>query len=271
MRIKQTLESLGAAPRKSLSQNFLISTHWAEKLATLVTSDSLAEGIWEVGPGLGALTRPLLQRAKVPVRLFEMDRKLAQKLREDLPQISLEEGDFLKCDIASFDPGKKLAFLSNLPYHLSSPILFLLLEHREKFSSLVITFQKEFAERVKAKPRTKAYGALSVLLQLHFDVESAGIIPANAFHPAPKVASMALRFVPRPALNVPYEGLSQLVKTGFAHRRKLLQSNIKPLYSQAKVGAAFEALSLPPKARPEELSPEQWLALHKALVIERPL
>ena len=221
---KVLLDSLGAAARKSLSQNFLLSPHWADRLAS-EAADIDCDALWEIGPGLGALTRPLLEKAKVPVTLFEYDRKLAAYLRETFPQATLIEGDVLDQNLAARSEGKRVSVLSNLPYHLSSAILFRLGELPSVPVQLVLTFQREFAERVCAKPRTPDYSALSVLLQLQFEIENLGIVPPGAFYPVPDVDSQALRFRPKgPPVPAP---LRALIKGAFQQRRKRLAGNLK--------------------------------------------
>jgi 16S rRNA (adenine1518-N6/adenine1519-N6)-dimethyltransferase len=259
---KVILDSLGAAARKSLSQNFLVSPHWAEKLVQ-ASLETPAEALWEIGPGLGALTRGLLASAKVPVTVFEFDRKLSEHLRGTFPEIHLVEGDVLKQDLASHQAGKKVSVLSNLPYHLSSAILFKLAELPVAPVSLVLTFQREFAARVKASPRTPDYGALSVLTQLQFDVESLGVLPPGAFYPAPDIDSEALRFLPKPTA-VPPE-LRLLVKAAFEQRRKQLPSNLKKKFPGIQVAEILQKLGFSPLARAEELAPTDFVRLAQAM------
>ncbi len=256
------LESLGAAARKSLSQNFLLSPHWADKLATEAISIE-ADQVWEIGPGLGALTLPLLQKAKVPVTLFEYDRKLAEYLRATFPQVPLIEGDVLDQDLAGQAKGDRISVLSNLPYHLSSAILFRLSELPKVPVQLVLTFQREFAERVSAKPRTPSYGAMSVLLQLQYDVVSLGVIPPGAFYPVPDIDSEALRLRPKgPAIS---PVLRTMVRAAFQQRRKRLAGNLKKAFPSLPVDSALEKLGISPNARPEELAPADYQGLALAL------
>lgn len=256
------LDALGAAARKSLSQNFLLSPHWADKLADHALAIP-ADAVWEIGPGLGALTRPLLARATSPVTLFEYDRKLAAYLRETFPGVDLVEGDVLDQDLAARSVGKRVSVLSNLPYHLSSAILFRLAEMPTPPVQLVLTFQREFAARVVALPRTPSYGAMSVLLQLQFEIQSLGIIPPGAFYPAPDVDSEGLLFRPRAAAIDPL--FRQLVRGAFQQRRKKLSSNLKRALPGARTEEALEKLGVDSNARPEELPPEQYRQLGLAL------
>jgi 16S rRNA (adenine1518-N6/adenine1519-N6)-dimethyltransferase len=145
---KEILLKLQANARKTFSQNFLTSPHWADLLTRRATEMPEAEEIWEIGPGLGALTAQLLEMSTRPVRAFEIDRKLAAYLRETYPRLDLIEGDFLEANIRDIAPEKQsIVVISNLPYGLSSPILFKLLEEKHRIRRLVLTFQKEYAER----------------------------------------------------------------------------------------------------------------------------
>jgi len=218
------------------------------------------EEFWEIGPGLGALTGPLLSRVSVPVRAFELDRKLAAYLREKFPRLDLREGDVNYADFAAVSPGRRIAVLSNLPYHLSSPILFKLFEEKARIARMVLTFQKEYAERLVARPRTPDYGALSVMCQLHFSLSSLGVLPPGAFYPVPGVASEAVLFEPK--ASVPdIQLVGRVLKAAFRQRRKKLSSNLKQAYPTANAEEALAALGLSPTVRPEELSKEQYVAL----------
>jgi 16S rRNA (adenine1518-N6/adenine1519-N6)-dimethyltransferase len=266
---KELLQRLGANARKSFSQNFLTSPHWADQLTRVVT-DTDADEFWEIGPGLGALTARLLEKTDKPIRVFELDRKLAQYLRETYPRINVIEGDVLDADFATISPAaKRIGLLSNLPYHLSSPLLFRLAEVKERFPRLVLTFQKEFADRLIAAPRSSDYGGLTVLAQLHFRIESLGVLPKGAFYPAPSIASEALLLEPREPIPGGAAHLSLVVKAAFAHRRKKVVSNLKEAFPgpgpAAHIQRALAELGIGEMARPEELSKEDYLKLALAI------
>jgi 16S rRNA (adenine1518-N6/adenine1519-N6)-dimethyltransferase len=262
------LIELNAAARKSLSQNFLTSPHWADQLTRVIT-EANAEEYWEIGPGLGALTAKLVEKTDRPIRVFEYDRKLAAYLRETFPTITVIEGDVLDADLKGIAPeATKIALLSNLPYHLSSPIFFRLAEIKERFVRLVLTFQKEFADRLIAEPRTSDYGGLSVIAQLHFRMQSLGVLPKGAFYPPPAIASEALMLEPKGPIVGGAAHLSVLVKAAFAHRRKKVSSNLKEAFPETPpemILATLEKLGIGPMARPEELSKEDYLALARSL------
>ena len=263
---RDLLLKLNANARKSLSQNFLTSPHWAENLARETAEAPGAEAIWEIGPGLGALTSQLVKLTSLPITLFEYDRKLAQYLRETFTHVDLREGDVLDADFTKIDEGKqRIAVLSNLPYHLSSAILFKLLDEKARILKAVLTFQKEFADRLVALPRTPDYGALSILMQLHFEIRSLGVIPPGAFFPQPAIDSKALSFHPLP-IDFDAGEVKKVVKAAFAHRRKKISSNLKAVYPGKNFEAMLGELGIGAMARPEELSKEDFLRLTKLLI-----
>ncbi len=259
---KEILARLQANARKSLSQNFLTSPHWAETLTQAVTDGPTPDAIWEIGPGLGALTQILLKKAKAPVTLFEYDKKLSAFLREEYPGISLIEGDVLKAPLEELaQKAGKVAVLSNLPYHLSSPVFFKLVEIKPFLTRVVLTFQKEFAERLIAKVGQEAYGALSIIAQLHFKITNLGILPSGAFYPPPAVASQAVILEPQNPRNLDLNALSKIIKAGFLHPRKKMLSNLKQVFPEVDWMKAMEAQGLSPNTRAEELNEAQWIEL----------
>jgi len=260
---KTILFSIGARARKSLSQSFLKSPFWSERLVAAL-SDCEAEEYWEIGPGLGALTSLLGLKTTKPIKLFEYDRKITEFLRRKFPRFEIIEGDFLEWDFPGTYPKKgNIAVISNLPYHLSSPIFFKLLSHRHWFKRLVLTFQKEFGDRLLGTPRTKSYGALSVLAQLHFKIDTLGILPPGAFYPQPEVSSQALILTPLPS--TPLFGVEKVVKAAFSHRRKKALSNLKEYFPDAPMAEVFDRLSLSSVSRAEELTKEKFVELAKAI------
>lgn len=258
---KTLLSQLGAVPLRRLSQNFLVSPHWAEKLVTAVVEGPGVDEIWEVGPGLGALTGLLLERSPVPVRAFELDRKLGEHLATTFPKLTLVRGDVLEQDLEGLAAGKRIALLSNLPYHLSSPLLVRTLRLYGQLDRLVLTFQREFAARVLASVGEDDYGSLAVLMNAAYAIESLGILPPGAFFPAPDVDSQALRFVPRaPVENATarFLRLEQLVRAAFAHRRKKLVSNLRERFPEVAWPSELEGLGLVADARAETVPLEAF-------------
>lgn len=259
---KHILRELAIPARHSLSQSFLASGVWAEKIVRAFLEEKRFSEIWEIGPGLGALTTVLVRESGLPIRVFEYDRKIAEYLRKEFPSVEMDEGDFLSRDLSTISAGQKqIGVISNLPYHISSPIFFKLLESRDRFPKLVLTFQREFAERLLAKPRTKAYGALSVLAQVCFKIASIGVLPAGMFYPSPAVASQALRFEPNRVSPESFQKLRFLVKQSFKHRRKTLLNNLKTFLPTINAHELKQRFGISAVARPEEISKETYVQL----------
>ncbi|MBI4402916.1 MAG: ribosomal RNA small subunit methyltransferase A [Deltaproteobacteria bacterium] len=258
---KQILLGLEARARKSLSQNFLLSPHWADQLASYAVNVSGVQEIWEIGPGLGALTQSLCSKATVPIRIFEYDRKLVPYLKNEFPTVTVVEGDFLKTDLAAVSSAENISVLSNLPYHISSAVFFKLLEIRHRILRMVLTFQKEFAERLLAPPGRHAYGALSVSAQLAFQIQSLGVLPPGAFYPPPAVSSEALLLEPKRVMPVPLEKVTAIAKAAFKHRRKKAINNLAAAFPKINFGDAFARLGISVNARAEEIPKESYVQL----------
>ncbi len=229
--LRRWLERYGVRPSRRLGQNFLVDDNWAERIVAAVEPgpDDL---VIEVGPGLGALTERLAQRAG-RVRAVEVDRRLAAALRErlgHLPNLELVEGDILAVDLDRLasrqDPaGGPVKLASNLPYAITSPFLVRWLEAPIRWERAVLTLQAEVVDRLVAAPGSAAYGALTVFVAYHARVERLGTVPAGAFWPRPEVDSAVVRLWPhlRPPVAVADpEALFALVRAAFSQRRKRL-------------------------------------------------
>jgi len=255
---KEILSRLKAIPLKSLSQNFLISPHWADKLVDAFLAEDQYDEVWEIGPGLGALTQILAEKTKKPIRLFEIDKKLSVFLQEQFPHLPLHQGDFLDQDWTQLiSPPRKVAILSNLPYHLSSPMIFRMAENKNVLSHFLFTFQKEFADRLTAKPGTKEFGSLTLITELHFSLKNLGTLPAGAFYPAPSVASQALLFIPKPD-SPKTEKTIAVIKAAFSHRRKKMASNLKEVFPDIAWESCLAEAGLSPQIRAEALTLDQF-------------
>lgn len=262
---REILNRLKASPLKSLSQNFLVSPHWAEKLVDSFLAEGNYDEVWEIGPGLGALTQVLVQKTQKPIQLFEIDKKLSIYLQEEFPNIPLHQGDFLNQDWTKLiKPPPRVAILSNLPYHLSSPMIFKMAEHKNVLSHFLFTFQKEFADRLTAKPNSKDYGSLTLTTELHFSLKNLGTLPAGAFYPAPSVASQAILFFPK-ADSPEIEKTTALVRAAFSHRRKKMASNLKEAFPGISWESCLEKAGISPQIRAEALTLAQFLVLSKEI------
>jgi len=265
---KKTLEALGANALRAFSQNFLTSPHWADKLTQpVLTAD--VKAIWEIGPGLGALTEKLIANSKVPLRVYEIDRKLAANLRDVFPNLDLVEGDFLKTGPTQLPPEVvPLGLVSNLPYHISSAILFHLVEWGTDLKVAVLTFQREFAERLKAKVGDDSYAGLSVSAQYHFKMESLGILPKGAFYPEPSIDSEALVLTPKPVDKETGARFRQLVRLAFTRPRRKLGGNLREGFQTVFLEKAYEISGIDPNRRPETLSLAEFEKLFAALPVK---
>jgi len=266
------LEEIGAAPKKGLSQNFLIDGNILNKIlfaANILPGDT----VLEIGPGPGALTERLLDTgAKVIaiekdallsshlLRLQTPDQRL-KCLNEDFLHIPLET--FLEQKLAL---GKKAKVVANLPYHLTTPILMKLISLYSQLETLVIMVQKEVAERMTAEPNTKEYGSLSVFLRYYTRCHYCFSVPPTCFYPKPGVHSaiVKLDLIPPPLISSP-DNFFQMTRTAFQMRRKMLKVSLKGFYSSQTIEEALLSLGLDPKARPEQLSFDEFVSFFELI------
>ena len=256
----------GHRPRKALGQHFLHDPGVLAKIVAAIAprADDL---MVEIGPGLGALTRPLLDRVK-HLHVVEFDRDLVPRLRAEFPpeRLTVHECDALKFDFgrllpspASGDEGK-LRVVGNLPYNISSPLLFHLAEFAGQIRDMHFMLQKEVVDRMAAQPDTADYGRLSVMLQARFRVQKLFIVPPGAFNPPPKVDSAVVRLAPLPAEAVPYadaRAFAEVVGRAFGQRRKTLRNTLRGLIEPE----AMQALGIDPGRRGETLSVAEFAGL----------
>jgi len=202
--------------------------------------------IVEIGPGEGALTLPLLQRNS-RIDVIELDRDLAARLRA-MAGVTVHEADALEFDFAQFPVGMRL--VGNLPYNISTPLLFHLSRYADRVRDMHFTLQLEVVERMVAAPSTPAYGRLSVALQARFHMEKLFTVSKGAFRPPPKVESAVVRLVP---LEKKLDIDEDLLRRAFSARRKQLRNALR--------GVDFERAGIDPALRPENLSPEDYARL----------
>jgi len=241
-------------PRKRFGQHFLHDAGVVERLIAAIRPLP-GDRLIEIGPGEGALTAPLLECVD-RLEVIEIDRDLAARLRSAFPaaRLVVHEADALAFDFGRLPPG--LRIVGNLPYNVSTPLLFHLAAFVDRLRDLHFMLQREVVERMVAQPSTSAYGRLSVMLQTRFRLEKLFRVSAGAFRPPPKVESAVVRLVPlEPAARatVDFGLLSKLVAGAFSARRKKLK-NALPL-----AAAEFAALALDPDQRPENLAPGDYV------------
>jgi 16S rRNA (adenine1518-N6/adenine1519-N6)-dimethyltransferase len=249
-------------PKRGLGQHFLVDENILGVIGRLAELDG-ADVVLEVGPGLGVLTRYLAARV-AQVHAVEIDLSLAPQLA-DLPQnVELELGDALAVDLTRFRPTK---LVSNLPYSVATPVVVESLDRLPTVELWCVMVQREVADRFFAAPRTKAYGAVSVLVQLAAERTGFHAVSRTVFRPQPNVDSVLVAFRRRKARPEPWRDLKRLVEAGFAHRRKTLPNSLQlaGLADRESAAAALSELGRPARTRAEELVPEEFVALAQAL------
>ncbi len=253
-------------PRKRFGQNFLtdqVVLHNIIRAIDPQTDDTMVE----IGPGLAAMTSLLLQSLK-QLHVVELDRDLVTRLQKsfDPNRLIVHSADALQFDFTSIPvtEGRKLRVVGNLPYNISSPLLFHLAEIAPLVQDQHFMLQKEVVERMVAEPGSKTYGRLSVMLQWRYHMELMFVVPPTAFDPPPRVDSAIVRMVPlAQPLACEQEKLEQVVLKAFSQRRKVLRNCVAGMFTENELIDA----GLDPQARPETVPMEQFVALANRLVI----
>ena len=255
-----------AKPRQSLGQNFLIDENIVRKIITCF-QPLAGDVVMEIGPGRGALTNHLAGKVKHLI-LVEIDGRIIEDLRTRFSsaRVTLLHEDFLDVDLGSWQDRfhARLRLLGNIPYHLTSPILFKAFGERAAIRDVTIMAQREVTRRIVAKPGSKEYGILSVASRLYGIPKILFNVSPNCFYPKPKVTSSILhiRFFDRLPAGVNPELFSTVVRTVFGKRRKTLRNGLKYLpYSEAVVGRIMDGVTVSLDKRPEQLTPEQFFDL----------
>ena len=241
--------------KKRFGQNFLVDEQIIADIISAIRPEP-EDNMVEIGPGLGALTRPLLKKLD-HLHVVEIDRDIIARLQQDYPQdnlkskLTIHAGDALKFDIATLPA--PLRIVGNLPYNISSPLLFHFAAYAGRILDMHFMLQNEVVERMVAEPSTPAYGRLSVMLQYRFRMEKLLNVPPESFRPAPKVDSAIVRMIPLPAgeIEVRNEKLfAAIVRTAFGQRRKTLRNTLKVYLSEQD----FEKLGVNAQLRAENLA-----------------
>jgi 16S rRNA (adenine1518-N6/adenine1519-N6)-dimethyltransferase len=262
------LGELGVRPHKKFGQHFLVDPTVIDRMLAAAQIGS-EDTVLEIGPGLGALSEILAERA-ARLYLVELDTILANRLRERFARderVQVIIADFLGLDPAATFPEPTIQVVASLPYNIATPILFRLLEYRRKFPQVTVMIQKEVAERLSATPGSKAYGVPSVLTQLYATVTTVCTVGPRSFFPAPKVESqvVCLVFQEAPRVSVSDETLfRRVVKAAFAQRRKTLRNALRAA-RYVDLDAVSERTGLDLQRRGETLSLEEFAALANAL------
>lgn len=264
--IKSLLREKQLHLSKKMGQNFLIDKNIRDKI--LAAADiQRGDSVVEIGPGLGALTEGLLERG-AQVRAVEKDRGLCRVLRERIasPDLELICEDALKLDWDEWLSGEgKNKLVANLPYNITTPLLFRLLDCSKLFSRMVIMVQQEVGERFSASPTSKQYGALTLKIKYHASVEKLFTVSPGSFFPRPEVSSLVLEMIPRvsPPVKVSDEELLfAIINTGFGQRRKTLANNLKRRgWTARQIKKVFACCGLEERVRAEELELDDFSCL----------
>lgn len=253
-----------APAKKQLGQHFLADRYYIDKIVMAVNPKD-GDRLVEIGPGQGAITLPLLRRHP-RMTVIEFDRDLVAPLAAaaaPLGELTIVQGDVLRVDFTALAAGQPIRLVGNLPYNISSPILFHALEHAGVVRDMHFMLQKEVVDRMAAAPGSKVFGRLSVMLQAYCEVTSLFVVPPGAFRPPPKVDSAVVRLVPREpstiGINDPRR-FADVVRAAFGQRRKTLRNALNTVVSAEQ----FAAAGVRPDARAEQLDVAEFVALANA-------
>ena len=249
-------------PRKRFGQNFLHDTLVIDRIVQHINPQP-DDAIVEVGPGLGALTLPLLAHVQ-SLHVVEIDRDLIARLAaRQLPGLAIHQGDALTLDFTALTDSRPLRVVGNLPYNIGTPLLIRLLEFHAHIKDIHVMLQKEVVDRLHAATGTRNYGRLSVLIQSMFIVEPLMEVAANAFQPPPKIRSAVVRLIPRTDAPNPQAvaALSLATRLAFANKRKTIRNNLK----QYLPADTLPELGIDPGVRAETLNLDQFARLAAAI------
>jgi 16S rRNA (adenine1518-N6/adenine1519-N6)-dimethyltransferase len=281
---KDLLRKYGVRPRKRLGQNFLMDVNAIDKIIRIagITGE---DTVVEIGAGLGVMTARIAGKAGRVIAL-EIDGSMVAIMREELKDfenVNIVETDVLRYDFSSpprqdglSDPPGRIKIIGNIPYNISSPILFHLLDYRSHIDSMVLMLQKEVTERISASPGTKEYGTLSVILAMYFEISREFTVPAGCFYPSPRVDSAVIRMAVRENPCVSLKSASffqQVVRTAFGRRRKTLINNLRysPMLTRLTgedIAAILDRLGIDGRRRGETLTVEEFGRLSNALFLK---
>ncbi len=260
--VKQTLGDLRA--KKKFGQNFLIDSNIVDNIAKNACDQNCLT--IEIGPGLGALSEMLLKYSKA-VDAYEIDKDmyeiLLKSIKDERFNVYLE--DFLDTDLSKYK-GQELRICSNLPYYVTTPILFKLFNSNLNISKITVMVQKEVCDRFKAKVGSEDYNALSIIVQYLYDVKQEMTVSKNVFYPSPKVDSAVVSFTPKFERNLEYEkGLFTFIENCFVNRRKTLHNNLKNFLDNETIDRIYTRLNFGDNVRSQELSLDTFIKMYEVL------
>ena len=253
--------------RKRFGQNFLQDHNIIYNILSNIHAQNDEHWV-EIGPGLGAITEPLLQK-NVTLDVVELDRDLVKFLQDKFnnnPNFTIHSADALKFDFAAIaKAGEKLRIIGNLPYNISTPLLFHLLDNAYCIEDMHFMLQKEVVDRICAEPGSKKYGRLSVMIQYHCETECVFDVPPESFDPIPKVMSSIVKLIPHNEPPVEIQSIERLnkgVTTAFSQRRKTIRNSLKKLFTEEQI----VALEIDPTLRAESISLAEFARLSLILI-----
>jgi len=258
----------GHSARRRFGQNFLVSDGVIRKIVEAIAPRA-GDTVVEIGPGLGALTEPLLERID-HLHVVEIDRDLIACLQQRFPpeRLTIHQGDALEFDFSALKGAGRLKIVGNLPYNISSPLLFHLVPFAPLVYDMHFMLQKEVVDRMVAAPGSKDFGRLSVMLQYRYHMERMFVVPPGAFNPPPKVDSAIVRMIPVDFTIVSPDETAQdpalfarVVTAAFSQRRKMLRNTLREFISEA----ALAALGIAPTARAEDIAVADYVRLANTL------
>lgn len=251
--------------RKRFGQNFLQDSQIIHQIVMAINPLS-TDHLVEIGPGQGAITQPLLD-SNCQLDVVELDRDLVEKLNlqfSTIERFNLYSADALTFNFAALSTGEKLRVIGNLPYNISTPLLFHLMTQAPHIQDMHFMLQKEIVNRLQAQPGSKQFGRLSIMIQLHCRVEALFDVDPECFHPKPKVMSSIVRLVPHPTQRYFIDDMplfETLVKTAFSQRRKTIRNTLKKMCADEDLSA----VNIDPSSRAEALNIDDFVALSNHL------
>ncbi len=244
--------------KKRLGQHFLNDENIAKKIVSSLAENNSCKNVLEIGPGMGVLTKYLIQEKSFETSVVEVDRESVAYLKKNFDSLKIIHEDFLELNLSSIFTGP-FSIIGNFPYNISSQILFKILDFKDQIPAVVGMFQKEVAERIAAKPGTKAYGIISVFIQAYYNIETLFTFNETVFSPPPKVKSTVIRLMRNnvESLDCDEELFQKVVKTGFNQRRKMLRNSVRSLLIEGYDVSDFKFAA----QRPEELTVNEFIEL----------
>lgn len=260
---------MSSKPKKKLGQHFLIDKNIVRKIVNAF-SPNKNDLIVEIGPGKGILTDELVKYSK-NLTLVEIDNELVQELEKKFPDIKIINKDILECDFTNDFFKDKFRIIGNLPYYITSQILFKIFDNHQNISDAVIMIQKEVAQRIVAAPSSKEYGILSVLAQFYSQPKILFNVSRNVFYPKPEVDSSVIQLIIKDEINLnkkEEDAFRKIVKTAFNQRRKTLKNSLQNLFTENEINKKekFFSLNFDFSKRAEELSLNDFIYLAKNFV-----